>query len=105
MEEQHYHLVVLQHGNHGFAEDLARLERELHTFLRQYIPREDPNFFFLRPKSNEGNNTHDGILTLADRVAKELREYIAAAFPSQGTIYLTMVAHSLGMSRELCTMS
>lgn len=101
MEELHCHLVLLQHGNHGFAEDLELLENELHTFLRQYIPREDPNFYFLRPKCNEGNSTHNGILTLAERIAKEMSQYILDHLPKEGKIYLTMVAHSLGMLLEV----
>lgn len=95
----HHHLVVLQHGNHGKAEDLLLLQQELHEILEKDVASEDMSYHYLRPKSNEGNRTHDGIETLAARVVIEIDEYIAQNIHSDGCIYLTMVAHSLGMAR------
>lgn len=101
MNEPHSHLVILQHGNHGRADDLSSLEQELHQALCEYIESEDANYHYLRPESNEGNNTHDGIVTLATRVLKEMDAYIHKSLPPEGRIYITMVAHSLGILNYL----
>lgn len=96
----HHHLVVLQHGNHGKAEDLLLLQQELQDILRKDVALEqDTSYHYLRPGSNEGNKTHDGIETLAARVVREIDEYIAQNIHENGCIYLTMVAHSLGMAQ------
>jgi hypothetical protein len=89
------HLFIMQHGNHGTAQDLYDMGENLRATFHASTAFTGHELWIMYPKSNEWLKTHDGIQVCSKRMVEEVITF-CNHFITEGPVLCSVVGHSLG---------